>query len=249
MESKLRVLITDDDDNARNSLRKLLAENFPEVEILGEASNVPDAVKLIHKLKPDLLFLDIDMPGHSGLELPDFFDKKDIFFKIVFITAHTDYAINAFELSATDYILKPPGVEHIRRALEKASTFNTEQFSALKNNMQENENRKIAIPSGKSLIFVDLNEIMYLKADGSYSRFYFKDGKQLTVSKRLNEFLKLENTGQFMRIHRSHIINLKMIKRIEKGDTPMVILTDDTSLPIASERKKALFDYLDDYVI
>lgn len=249
MNDSIKTLLVDDDEVIRASFKKMLHENFPVLEIVAEAANVPDAVKQIHLTKPQLIFLDIDMPGHSGLELPDFFAKDSIDFSIVFVTAFSDYAINAFELSAVDYILKPAGVEQIQRALKKLKPLQQESLQTLRQNLSNAQQQKIALQTSGGLLFVELNDIVYLKADGSYTHVYFVNGSKETISKKLTEFSALEKTKQFMRIHRSHTINLHHISKIEKGATPCVTMCDSTVLPIAAERKQALFDYADRFRI
>jgi two-component system LytT family response regulator len=245
----IKTLLVDDDEVIRASFKKMLQHNFDEIEIVGEAANVADAVKCIHQTKPELVFLDIDMPGHSGIELPEFFAHDAIDFSIVFVTAFSHYAINAFELSAVDYILKPAGVEHVQRALKKLQPIRAENLNALKQNLTNTQPQKIALQTSGGLFFVELNDIVYLKADGSYTHVYFANGSKETISKKLTEFSALEKTKQFMRIHRSHTINLHHISKIEKGATPCVTMSDSTVLPIASERKQALFDFADDFRI
>jgi two-component system, LytTR family, response regulator len=247
IQPPIQVIITDDDINARNSLKKLLSENFPHVQVVAEAGDVVSAVKLIHQHKPDLIFLDIDMPGHSGIELPEFFDKDQIYFKIVFITAFSEFAINAFELSAIDYILKPPSVEHLARALSKLTPTPQNHYQVLRDNMQDTSNQKIALQTAKSMLFIHLNDIINLKADGSYTHIVLADGSVHMTSKKLSEYSRLENTGFFMRIHRSHIINLNHIIKIEKGESQSVVLTNGLIIPIANERKKTLFSYLENF--
>ncbi|MEO7530559.1 MAG: response regulator, partial [Sediminibacterium sp.] len=133
---KIRAIIVDDEPNARRALRGLLEENFSQVEILAESKNVPEAVKAINKHKPDLVFLDIAMPGYSGFELLDFFDEQSLNFKIIFVTAYSEHSLRAFETSAVDYILKPVRLEHIARALKKIKVEETvnenRQYGVLK---------------------------------------------------------------------------------------------------------------------
>jgi two-component system LytT family response regulator len=240
----INTIIVDDDATARQSLKKIIEENFPQVSIVAEAGDVPNAVKLIHAHKPDLVFLDIDMPGHTGLELPDFFDKSQINFKIVFITAFTEYALNAFELSAIDYILKPAGKDQIERALQKITPQSAQQLNVLKDNLSDGS-RKIALQTSEGLLFIPINEILYLKADGSYTYLHLENNTKHTFSKRLSEFAALEKTGLFMRIHRSHIINLNRIKKIEKGQIAQLTMDDNTELPISSEKRHALMEYVE----
>jgi len=246
----ITAIIVDDEINARRSLSGVLEAYFPSVKILAEAKDVPDAVKIIHKHKPQVVFLDIEMPGYSGLTILDFFDKSAIDFKIIFVTAYSEYAINAFELSAIDYILKPIRKEHIERALKKVEPVHPEQVEVLEQNINliknkdEKENKKIVLHTSQCLIFTKLNDILYLKADGSYTHIFFEDGSRITTTKRILEYEKLETIGQFLRIHRSHIINLNHISKIVKNDGGSVIMTNDEQLSISIEKKPVLMEMI-----
>lgn len=250
-ESTIKVIVIDDEQLARSSLIKTLRDNFHEVEVLAEAENVPEAVKLIHKHKPDLIFIDIDMPGHSGLELPDFFDPENIFFKMVYVTGFSHYAINAFELSAIHYILKPAGVQDLRTALDKLTPFNKKQFDLLKENLRDTNNQKLSINTGKNMLIVDLDDISYIVADASKSKLILTNGNEHDVPRKIGEYSVLENTGKFMRIHRSYIINLEKISKISKNENLEVVLKDagNSKIPLSQERKQVLLDYIEKYKI
>lgn len=234
----MKAIIVDDELNARLALRGILEENFPDVNILDECQNVPDAVISIQKNKPEVVFLDISMPGYSGLELFDFFED-DINFKVIFVTAYDEYAINAFEKSAIDYILKPVRITALERALKKAfDSGNT--LDALRKNMESTSSKKIALNTGDGLVFLSLDDIIYLKADGSYTHFITRDGKKITVSKKISEFEKLERMGAFLRIHRSQMINYNCVKKILKQDGGTVVMDNGAELSISAEKKQAL---------
>jgi len=244
--NKITALIVDDETNARLSLRGMLEENFKQVEIVGEAKDIPEAVQLIHKLNPQIVFLDIEMPGYSGLTLIDFFDKKAIHFKIIFVTAYSEYAINAFELSAIDYILKPIRKEHLERAIQKIIPQESLQLNTLKENFQltsQNLNdKKIVLKTSEGLLFKKLDEIIYFKADGSYTHIHFTNQTRITTTKRLNEYERLEEIGHFMRIHRSQMINLNHIQKITKNDGGSVIMSNNDELSISNDKKQELID-------
>lgn len=155
----MKILIVDDEKNARAALSGMIASNFPEHQIADEAASVPDAVKSIHKHKPDVVLLDIEMPGYLGIDLLDFFDPKEVKFKIIFITAYNDYAIQAFDLAAVDYLLKPTRVDQLKRAFERlADTPETdgENYATLKENLEKKNfdqnrfchSRRFGSPSG-----------------------------------------------------------------------------------------------------
>ena len=246
----MKVIIVDDELNARLSLRGILEENFPEIQILAESKDVPSAVTCIHEHKPDLVFLDISMPGYSGLELLKFFDESQINFKIIFVTAFSEYAINAFELSAVGYILKPVRVDALKKALNKVIMVNNndlEKLKTLQNNMENPLEKKVALNTGDGITFLELHNILYLKADGSYTHFYTTDRHRITVAKKISDFERLEAMGNFLRIHRSHIVNLSRIQKILKQDGGMVIMENGEILSISAERKNNLYNKFQDF--
>ena len=244
----MRAIIVDDELNARLALRGILEENFPEIEIVAENHDVPSAVKSIHAHKPELVFLDIAMPGYSGLELLKFFDESQINFKIVFVTAYAEYAINAFELSAVDYILKPVRIEALQRALSKLNNNkSSESLTVLQNNLEMPQNKKIALNTGDGITFIELQDILYLKADGSYTHFFISNKNKITVSKKISEFERLEQVGDFMRIHRSHLINLERIQKIVRQDGGTVIMDNGDELSISSDRKTTLLEKFESF--
>ena len=240
----MKAIIVDDELNARLSLRGILEENFPNIIIVGESKDVPSAVKAIHEYKPDLVFLDISMPRYSGLELLKFFDESQITFKIIFVTAFSEYAINAFELSAVGYILKPVRVDALEKALHKImdNSNDLEKLKALQNNMENPLEKKVALNTGDGITFLELHDILYLKADGSYTHFYTTNRHRITVAKKISDFERLEAMGNFLRIHRSHIINLGRIQKILKQDGGTVIMENGESLSISADRKATLFE-------
>lgn len=244
----MRAIIVDDELNARHALRGIIEENFPEIEIVAENPDVPNAVKSIHSFQPELVFLDIAMPGYSGLELLKFFDEKNINFKIIFVTAYTEYAVNAFELSAVDYILKPVRIDALQRALSKVNvTKSIESLRVLLNNFDVPQHKKIALNTGDGITFIELQDILYLKADGSYTHFYISNKNKITVSKKIAEFERLEIVSNFMRIHRSHIINLERIQKILKQDGGTVIMDNGDELSISTDKKAALLEKFESF--
>ncbi|WP_298138353.1 LytTR family DNA-binding domain-containing protein [Flavobacterium sp.] len=244
----MRAIIVDDELNARLALRGIIEENFPEIEIVAENADVPNAVKSIHSFQPELVFLDIAMPGYSGLELLKFFDENSINFKIIFVTAYTEYAINAFELSAVDYILKPVRIDALQRALSKVNEAkSSESLKVLQSNFDVPQNKKIALNTGDGITFIELQDILYLKADGSYTHFFISNKNKITVSKKIAEFERLEQVSNFMRIHRSHIINLERIQKILKQDGGTVIMDNGDELSISADRKAALLEKFESF--
>ena len=242
---KTKAIIVDDEPNARIALRGLLEENFSDVELLAECKDVPEAVKAIHKLKPDLVFLDIEMPGYSGFELLEFFDEKQINFKIIFVTAYSEHSLRAFETSAVDYILKPVRLEQIERALKKLSLSGkvneNRQYQVLRENFSSHSEKKIVLQTAETIFVVRMDDILYLQAEGSYTRFYTITHGVLTITKKLIDFEYLENSGPFFRTHRSFIVNLNHIKKVDKKEF-LLIMNNDAEVYLAQDKKNLLLE-------
>lgn len=216
---KFKAVIIDDEEMARTLLQGMIAEYCDTITIVDLCKDLPTGVKSIRKNKPDLVFLDIEMPGHSGLELLDFFDESEIDFSIIFVTAYNRYAIQAFKLSAVDYLLKPIESDDLIQAI---SLFSKQKhkinISVLKENLSGKSN-KIALHNVSSISFIDLDLILFFKADGSYTEVFLKDGKTILASKSLKHFENiLIDNEQFYRCHKSYIVHLKYITEYIKSD-------------------------------
>jgi two-component system LytT family response regulator len=242
---KITAIIVDDEPNARIALRGLLEENFSQVELLAECKDVPEAVKTINKLKPEVVFLDIEMPGYNGFELLEFFDEKQINFKIIFVTAYSEHSLRAFETSAVDYILKPVRLEHIARALKKLAVNDqlsqNKQYKVLRENLSNQLDKKIVLQTAETIFVVRMDDIIYMQADGSYTRFYTTSHGVLTITKKLIDFEYLESSGPFFRTHRSYIVNLNHIKKVDKKDF-LLIMNNDAEVYLAQDKKNQLLE-------
>ncbi|MDP5077582.1 MAG: response regulator, partial [Nonlabens sp.] len=173
----MKALIIDDEPKAREVLKILLEDHCPEVTEISSAPNLLEGVALIKSELPDLVFLDIEMPQHSGLEITEFIDKDHFNFEIIFTTAYSDYAIQAFQLNAIDYLLKPLRPEKLKQALKRVielrgKTQLTERLLELKNSFKEANFSKIALPYADGIKFVEFDNIIAIKADGMYTDFH-----------------------------------------------------------------------------
>jgi len=239
---KYRAIIIDDEAKARRLLQVLIEENCTELEIVAQAEDVPSAVKAIHEHKPDIVFSDIDMPNYDGFQLLDFVDKTD--FELIYCTAHNDFALKAFEVSAVDYLVKPIQISLLVKAVEKAirlrnatSTI-TQRLDLLKENLKGQKLKKIALPITDGLRFVELVDIIYLEADGAYTHVIMKDNTKLLISKKLKEFENiLSDNHNFFRTHRSFIVNTDAIKQYVKSDGGSIVMSNNVAVPVARERK------------
>lgn len=237
-----RAIIIDDEAKARRVLHELITEHCPQIEIVAEAEDVPSAVKAIQLNKPDIVFSDIDMPNYDGFQLLDFVDKAD--FELIYCTAHNDFALKAFEVSAIDYLVKPIQVSLLIKAAEKAMRLRdatssiTQRLDTLKENLRGTTLKKIALPVSDGLHFVELAEIIYLEADGAYTHVVLKDNKKILISKKLKEFESmLSGNKNFFRIHRSYLINTDSIKQYVRSDGGYLLMSNNDTIPVARERK------------
>ena len=209
----MKALIIDDERLARNELRRLL-ENFPKVEIVGEAANADEATKLIEELQPDLLFLDIQMPGKNGFELLESLD--DAHPEVIFTTAYDEYAIKAFEYNALDYLLKPIDLQRLTEAMSRVfDEFEKKRESRIADVRKLlGETDHVFVKDGEKCWFVKLGKVRLFESMGNYVRLHFDDQKPL-VLKSLNALEERLDPLCFFRANRKHIINLQFIDKIE----------------------------------
>ena len=242
--NSIKAIIIDDEERARDTLFTLLNKYCPQVEIIDKCSNVPEAVLSINKNRPQLVFLDIEMPEYSGFELLSFF--RDVDFEIVFVTAYNDYALKAFEASAVDYVLKPVDIDKLKASVEKVekkiSNFDMQnRLEVLKESFKTEQFNKIALPMAEGLLFIETNEIVYLEADGAYTEVWLKNGSKITVSKKIKFFEEvLDKRPNFFRSHRSYIVNINFIKKYNKADNALTL--DNGKTIVISRDKKQEFE-------
>jgi len=205
---KLTAIIVDDERLARSELRLLLAD-FAEVSIVGEAKNLTEAVNLIQVNKPDVVFLDIQLSQENGFDLLEKVEKD---FKLIFVTAFDEFAIRAFEINAIDYLLKPVNPERLAKTLDRL--FETEEKPEITNRKLEYEDH-LFIEIGERSRFLKISSIKYICADGDYTHVFMDDGKKHLITKPLKEWEDRLPEKHFVRIHRSNIVNLEFIERVE----------------------------------
>ena len=239
------AIIIDDEKRARVSLALLLQEYCPQITVVAECENLPEGVKAIRKFQPDLVLLDIEMPGHSGLELLDFFDENDVNFSIIFTTAYNEYALQAFKFSAVDYLLKPINPEQLTEAiarLEKQKQ-KVENYKLLKETINQDSLTKIAVPSGNTLIFIDTTKISHIKGEGAYSEVFCNNGTKHLVSRNLKNFediLCLDS--RFMRVHKSYIVNFEKVVAYNKSDGGSLELENGIHIPVSQDKAQIILD-------
>jgi len=238
------TVIIDDDQLARRGLRRILEQNFSQIEILGEADSVESGLLLINEVDPDLVFLDIEMPDGTGFNLLE--KLVSVNFRVVFTTSYSDYAITAFKYSAFDYIVKPVLIENVRSVISRISFTpiekQKERVEVLKQSLSRSDNFEvtIALPEINGFSIVKVNDIVRCEGERNYSKVFFKDGTSTLISRTLLDFDNLLVAHGFFRIHRSHLISLKNVNRYLKTDGGLVEMMDKTQLPVSAKYKDEL---------
>jgi len=237
----IRSIIIEDEPHSQKTLANFLKKYCTQVELITIAATVKSAVEEINKHKPDLIFLDIDLPDGTGFEMLT--QLLQPWPHIIFVTAYNQYAVKAFQICAIDYILKPVDPELLIKAIEKVqhhaeppeSQF--KRIAALTENTLTGKLNKIALPTQQGIQLVKIDEIVRLEADGNYTTIFLTNKSKHLVSKKIKEFEEMLKNTHFFRIHQSHIVNLQLIDRYLKGEGGTVILEDGTQLEVARRRK------------
>lgn len=232
------ALLIDDEENGRISLRKKLQAYCPEVKLVAEADSGEKGLELINNQHFDIIFLDIEMPGMDAFEMLAKIERKD--FHLIFTTAHDQYAIEAIKNAAFDYLLKPVDIEELKTTINKLESPGHHNHTATgAEQLQRNAGmlNRIAIPTMDGLLFLDADDITRVEAQSNYTVFYFTGQPKLTVTKTLKQIEFLLPDQLFVRIHHSHIINLKHVKKYFKGDGGQVELRDGSRVDVSRRRK------------
>lgn len=245
----MKVIIVDDEKFARESISNILHQKFPDITIVAQVGSLKEAIPEIKKQKPDLVFLDIDLTDGTGFDLLRAFES--ILFKIIFVTAHNEFAIKAIKYSALDYLLKPVNSEELEEAVNRAKeTFNADQEQKKISTFLHNsitDNKKIIIHTSDSLFVVNVDDIIRCESANNYTEFFLKDGKKILVSRSLKIYEAILSEQGFMRIHRSHLINVKYITRFEKKEGGSIFCIDEVRLPVSQRKKQELINIIRDY--
>jgi two-component system LytT family response regulator len=240
----ITAIIIDDELKGRSALSQKLKDYCPQVEVLAEAENGADGIKLIEKHHPKMVFLDIQMPHMNGFEMLQHVQPQQ--FHLIFTTAYDQYAIKAIKYAAFDYLLKPIDIEELQTAVQKAEKQDArnstgERLETLMQTLSgKNQLQKIAIPTMEGLLFFNLADIIYLQAESNYTTIHFKDHPKLIASRTLGDFEELLPTDIFYRPHNSYLINLNYIKRYIKGDGGQIEMQNGDYVDV-SRRKKEEF--------
>lgn len=243
----ITALIIDDEDDARQMLNLALQRYCPTIKVLALCESAQEGLVKIRDLKPDLIFLDVQMPILSGFDLLEKVPAPD--FEVIFVTAHNQYAIKAIKFSALDYLLKPIDVEElvssVERVVNKEKTKKIQYHSLLSNmDLGKKKLTRLAIPMESGLVMQEIDKIIYCEADGSYTKLFLTGGDQLLVSKNIKEFENMLTENAFCRIHHSLLVNATHIKKYVRGEGGYVIVTGERHLNVSRRKKDGLLRLL-----
>jgi len=238
---KYKALILDDEIYGRENLALMLETRMQNIEVIGKASDVEEAVELINSIVPDILFLDIRLENGIGFDLLDRFPQLNI--ATIIVSGYDQYGITALKYGVIDYVLKPINEDELQRAVAKAILFiNEPQKNDVEVNRSEVTKLKISTFNGFTLI--EIKDIMRLESDSNYTQVFMKDGTKLVVSKTMKEFEPFLLDDVFFRVHRSHIINTTCIKGYSSKDGGYVILTDESMVEVSRSKHKEFMDFV-----
>ena len=256
----LNAIIVDDEEYCRKSLFYLVEANCPSIYVTGMAKSVDEARELLKTHYVDIVFLDIAMPKENGFELLPDLEKNET--SVIFTTAFDEYALRAIKASAIDYLLKPVNIEELKesiqkvfawKALKRNQNLDNQTYTASLKSLTENINslediRKISLPDSQGFKVKDISDITYIEADNNYTRFYFKDAEKMIVAKALKDFEDVLNPDQFVRIHKSTIINLSYLQDYSNKNGLTVRMHDQTELVISRRRSPEFLERVKAFV-
>ncbi len=238
----LRAVIIDDESESRTAIANILKNYCSNVDVVGEGNDVASGVDVIKKEKPDVVYLDIQMPDGTGFNLLE--RIEDIDFHVIFVTAYDQYAIKAIKFSAIDYILKPIDPQQLIDSVEKLKNISPRknQLPDRLNNLLQNRSKpaRIALPTLSGYRFVKIEDIIRCQSESNYTKFFLQSGEEILVTRTLKEFEIMLRDDRFVRVHQSHLINVDFVEQYIKGDGGTAIMSDGSHVEI-SRRRKDLF--------
>ncbi len=241
------TVIIEDEKRSANLLKNILKEYCPNVNLLGEAASVETGLELFTKVKPALVFLDVQMPDGTGFDLLEKLPEKK--FQIIFTTAHDHYALRAIKFSAIDYLLKPISIVDVKAAVEKVVSKSSDDviqnnISLLIKNLSGGVSKqpdKIALPTMNGHVFVNINDIIRFEAEGSYTYVCLVNKEKVLVSRTLKEFENFVDENEFVRIHHAHLVNMHHVKNYVKGSGGYVVMSDGSTAEVSVRKKDEFF--------
>ena len=249
----LKTILVDDELPGLVSMQRMLELNCPEVDIVASCNNADSALEKVKQLQPDLVLLDIAMPGKDGFDFLR--ELKDQRFETIFVTAHNEYMIEAFHFSAIDYLLKPVDEDLLINAVQRAKTRimeksghkNIDTFLYNVQQQQKPKTMRLCIPSLKGFQVVELDEILYAEASSNYTHFHFTNKQTICTAKSMFEYEELLADSGFVRIHKSYLVNLLHVKEYLRGEGGSVILSNNQEIEVSRRKREMLMSRMKEY--
>ncbi len=243
----IKAVIVDDEACFREMIEVLLKDYFPNIHVVAQTESVQQSVQAIEQHQPDLVFLDIEIRCGTGFHVLQQLKTRN--FKLIFITAYNEFAIQAIKFSAIDYILKPINEFEFKAGVERAvqEIERNEKQSPLETlfiNHQEKQNKKLVLRTMQDIHVVNIDEIIRCEADNAYTTFFLTSGEKILVSKGICNFIELLSCYGFVTPHQSHLVNLNYIKKLDKSDGGFLILKDNVEIPVSVRRKQPILELL-----
>jgi two-component system, LytTR family, response regulator len=238
---KLKAILIDDELSSLQNLQQKLAAFCPAIEVVATSQKPAEAILLIRQYKPEVIFLDIEMPKMSGFRMLEELGEYD--FEIIFTTAYNHYAVDAIRIAAFDYLMKPIAIKELQQSVERLGKIKhvqtKEKIDILKSSMSDKKSQedKIAISTAEGLEFFTINNILHIESNSNYSKIFFRDNKTILVTKLLKDFEDILQPYNFYRIHNSHVINLNFIQKYIRANGGQVMMQDGTIIDVARRKK------------
>ncbi len=239
---KYRAVIIDDEEDSRSNTRNMIQNYCEEIEIVGEADNGPEGKKKIQELKPQVVFLDINMPGMNGFQMLEGLYQRD--FCVIFLTAYSEHGITAVKAGAIDYLLKPLMLSELQGAVRKVVQHYEGKSAAPAAGKSEDNKNLVLINHSKGFTLVDFKDIVWLEASDNYTNLFLNGQKKIVASKTLKEFEAILPETDFFRIHRSALINLHYVKEYSNHEGGEVILSDGTHVQVSKARNQEFAEFI-----
>lgn len=247
---EIKSIIIEDEMNARSALKNMLDYHCPEISIVGEAGTVKEAVDVIKSVESDLLFLDVNLPDGTSFDILKKIKREKS--KIVFITAHDEYALQAIKMCALDYLLKPvkpddlrAALNKVKQAIENEERYNLNIDTCIDNYRESGQQKKIILNTAENMFVLEIKNIIRCEASENYSTLHLVDEKPIMVAKTLKEFEEMLSPFGFFRLHQSHLVNLRFVSAYEKKSGGHARLHDGQRLPVSKRRKEGFLKALE----
>jgi two-component system, LytTR family, response regulator len=246
----IKTVLVEDEKKSREVLQKMIEKHCPEIQLLGSASSVAEGVEMIRNLKPELVFLDIELTDGTGFDVLEKVQGQQ--FDVVFATAYDQYAIKAIKFSAIDYLLKPYDIDELKAAVKKIgerkaqASPNLDNIKFLLDNFKKQDENysKITLPTGNAYEIVQIKDIVHCEADGSYTNFYLADKRHFMVTQNLKHYEDILPSEKFLRVNHAHLINMDHVLRFLKEDSGYAIMSDGSKIEISRRKREQFLDIL-----